>query len=341
LLFGIPCFAIGPALLYAFYFKVSPPQSPTDPPTSTSYQETKNSLRLQAVTQLQDDTSSIQFLEFAEGQTLVSASRSGLVRLYNLQNATVQQLTKTSSEILAAVRSQQGELLAFATADRSIELWNLTTMKQVQQALTEQLVWSLALGNTRSSLITGGLNTVERWDVFPAELKPTEILEFSAEKSEPVRSIALNADNSVLAAGDGAGELKIIHLNSNRTQLFHAHTKAVNAVVMNASETILLTGSDDDTIRLWNLYTLQEYERPVIQAGLDGVTAIASHPNSDIVAAGGVYGTVKLWNWQTGQLLGTLSELTTEITALAFSFDGNSLAVGTHDGKTVIFSLTK
>lgn len=338
LLFGIPCFSIGFALLCVFYFKASSTQSSTYPSTSANYQETENSLRFQVATQLQTDTSSIQFLKFTEGRTLVSASGSGLVQ-YNLQNAAIQQVTKTSSEILAVAYSQQGELLALAAANQSIELWDLTTMNQVQQASTKQLVWSLAMGNTRSNLIAGGLDTVERWNVFPAELKPIETVEFSAEESEPVRAMALSADGSVLAAGDATGNIKIIHFDFDRTQLFQAHTEAVNAVVMDASETIFLTGSDDDTIRVWNLYALQEYGRPIIQAGLGGVTAIASHPNSNIVAAGGTYGTVKLWNWQTGQLLGALSELTTEITALTFSPAGNSLAVGTRAGKTIVFSL--
>ncbi|MBD3885868.1 protein kinase [Phormidium tenue FACHB-886] len=339
LLFYIPCFAIGFALLCAFYFKASSTQSLTYSSASTNYQKTENLLEFQVATQLQINTSPIQLLEFTEGQTLVSASRAGLVQFHNLQNATVQQLTKTSSEILAVAYSQQGELLALSTADRSLELWDLNTMKQVQQALTEKLVWSLAMGNTRSDLIAGGLNTVERWNTFPGKLKPTGTSEFSAEESEPVQAMALSADGSILAAGNATGNIKIIHFDFDRTQLFQAHTEAVNAVVMDASETILLTGSDDDTIRVWNLYALQAYGRPVIQAGLGGVTAIASHPNSSIVAVGGRYGTVKLWNWQTGQLLGVLSELTTEITALTFSPDGNSLAVGTRAGKTIIFSL--
>ncbi|MBD2095667.1 serine/threonine protein kinase [Trichocoleus sp. FACHB-591] len=344
LLFSISCFAIGAALLYFFYLKSTSIQSSTYASVSTEYdlnQKAENSLKFQLITQLQGDTSSIRFLEFSAGQTLVSASRSGLIQLYNLQNATVQQVTKTSSEILAVARGQQRELLAFATADRSIELWNLTTMKQVQQVSAEQLVWSLAMGNTRSSLLAGGLNSIERWNVFPESLKLIETLEFSTEKFEPVRSIVLSADGSILAAGDATGKVKIIHFDFNRTQLSHAHTEAVNSVVMDASETILLTGSDDDTIRVWNLHALQEYERTVIQAGLGGVTAIASHPNSNIVAAGGIYGTVKLWNWQTGQLLGTLLNPTTGITALAFSPDGNSFAVGTRDGKTAIFSIVK
>ncbi|MEP0956764.1 serine/threonine-protein kinase [Microcoleus sp. FACHB-1515] len=340
LLLSTFCVAIGSVSLYFFYFKASSTQSAT-PLSTASIQEAQTLLKFQAVAQLQSDTSLIQFLKFtAQGQSLISASELGLIQLYDLQTQTAQQLVKTSSEVLAVAHSQQ-EILAFATADRSIEIWNPKTKQRVQRTTTEQLVWSLAVGGDRSSLVTGGLNTLQRWNAFPTELKLAETFELAPEKTEPVRSITLSTDGSILAAGNATGELKVVHFEFDRTQLFHAHTKAINAAVMNASETILLTGSDDDTIRVWNLHTLQEYERPVIQAELGRVTAIAPHPNSNIVAAGGIYGAVKLWNWQTGQLIGVLSNSTAEITALAFSPDGNRLAVGTRDGKTTIFSIIK
>ncbi|MCY7276038.1 MAG: hypothetical protein LH702_20435 [Phormidesmis sp. CAN_BIN44] len=114
--------------------------------------------------------------------------------------------------------------------------------------------------------------------------------------------------------------------------------KAVKSAAIDANGAILFTGSEDDTIRIWNLYALSEHTLPTIQAGLGGVKVIASSPTEKLVAGGGVYGKVKIWNWQTNQEIASFSN-DLEVTALAFSPNGQMLAAGDREGSIVIYTL--
>ncbi|MGV0028172.1 protein kinase domain-containing protein [Phormidesmis priestleyi] len=286
-----------------------------------------------------DHTSAIKFLDFtADGKTLISVSEAGFVKFRDLQNQFVKTLTQTPSRILAISGSSNGEVLAIATENKSIEIWNLKTGKKMNRIATKQLIWSLALSSNGQILAAGGLDSIGLWK--GVQSKPTLFsgYQLSQGSFEPVRAIALNSATDVLVGGSTAGTLKISNLATSQSQTFHKHSKVITSSAIDANGALLFTASEDDTIRLWNLYALKEHTLPVIQTDLGGVKAVASSPNGRIVAGGGAYGLVKLWDWHTGQLVASASNHTTEITALAFSPDGRMLATGDRDGKIVVYA---
>jgi WD40 repeat protein len=116
---------------------------------------------------------------------------------------------------------------------------------------------------------------------------------------------------------------------------FIGHSKVINSIAIDITGTVLWSGSEDDTLRLWNVRTAQELS--TIQAELGGIKTIAIHPNKKIIAAGGNYGAVKLWDWHTGKLISSFSNHLVEVTALAFSPDGQTLVAGDRDGKMVTY----
>ena len=94
---------------------------------------------------------------------------------------------------------------------------------------------------------------------------------------------------------------------------------------------VLASGSDDGTVKLWNVQsgnlikTLQT-QRAVTSVAFDGgVLALESDD-----------GTVKLWNVQSGELINTL-QAQSRINAMAF--DGNVLASGSPDGTVKLWNV--
>ncbi|MBD1848050.1 serine/threonine protein kinase [Cyanobacteria bacterium FACHB-63] len=287
---------------------------------------------------IQEHTSSIKSLNFTrDGKILISSGEGGLVKLRDLQSQSVKTLTQTQSQILAVASSANGKTLAIATENKQIEIWNFDKQQKLNQISTQQLTWSLALSHDGQLLAESGLGIVRLWKVHP-QLKPLKKPQFY-ENSQPIQAITFNAATEILVGGDANGAVKISNLAFNTSRTFHKHSKTVNSMAIDANNTVLFTGSEDDTIRIWNLYALNEHTLPVIQAGLSGVNAIASSPTERIIAAGGSYGTVKLWNWHTGQLLANFSNHSTEVTSLAFSPDGQRLAIGDVEGRIAIYAL--
>jgi len=292
-----------------------------------------------AIATAQDQSSMIKCISFsADSQTLLAVNEAGLIEHRSGQNLSTQMSLNTARKILSVDCANHPDTLALATDDGAIEIWDLAQRQRVQHILTDQLTWSLTYKGDRLLLATGGLNFISLWKLLPSTIKQIQQFEFSPQQVEPIQTIAISPDSSIVAAGNTAGQVKIVHRDTSQMQLLEGHTKAVNAVAIDVSGTLLLTGSDDDTIRIWNLYALQPHLRPLIQADVGGVTAIATSSNGQWMAAGGVFGKVNVWNWKTHQLVTTLTEHTAEITTLAFSSDGTRLAVGDRHGRITIYT---
>jgi WD40 repeat protein len=114
------------------------------------------------------------------------------------------------------------------------------------------------------------------------------------------------------------------------------HTAIVNRIDADAAGRFLVTGSNDKTVRVWDLTSghLLRTLRPPIGEGSEGrIDSVAISPDGELVAAGGWTGyqwsgnhSIYLFDWRSGRLSRRLSGLPDVIFDLAFSQDGSRLA---------------
>ena len=98
---------------------------------------------------------------------------------------------------------------------------------------------------------------------------------------------------------------------------------------------VLLTGSPDNVVRLWNAETGLPIGHPLEHGPreLNGGTAIAFSRDSRTVITGGGDSTARLWDASTGKPLGTPLEHGNVVTSVAFSPRGRTVLTGCSDGK--------
>src|ERR671932_486535 len=105
----------------------------------------------------------------------------------------------------------------------------------------------------------------------------------------------------------------------------------------------LASGSEDGTIKLWDLQTgklRNTLKRPPSSDKRSkSVRAIAFSPDGQSLASGGKDNGIKIWNLGSGTLLHTLSEKSNWISALAISPDSQTLVCGDADGYITIGNL--
>lgn len=107
------------------------------------------------------------------------------------------------------------------------------------------------------------------------------------------------------------------------------HASWVTSVALAPNGSLLVSGSLDNKIRVWNLQTGQELF--TLTHHRSAVNALAINPSSDLLASGSDDASVKLTHLSSGKLVHTLSAHLRDVTAVAFFPDGHTLASGSED----------
>jgi WD40 repeat protein len=144
-----------------------------------------------------------------------------------------------------------------------------------------------------------------------------------------VEALALSEDGSVMAMADAEVVVTLWDLADGRLRARCPGAHALTLTFAPDGKT-LASGGGDRTVRLWDAATGQE--RGVLRGHPCAVVAVAFAPDGRLLASGDLCGAVTLWDLATRTKRATLEATTekgflNEITALAFSPDGQTLAL--------------
>lgn len=173
-----------------------------------------------------------------------------------------------------------------------------------------------------------------------------ESAKIKAEKSARsgeliIRSLQLQDDATValrlaqkayeLADGKNSAILDIIgeyYTNTTFYKETYNHRLGVGAVAFAPDGEYILTGSDDNTARLWDL---AGKEIECFRGHTGGIKSIAISAKGDLVLSGSADQTAKLWKRSNGQLLQTFEGHTGPIYAVAFSPTSDTILTASRD----------
>ena len=292
------------------------------------------------------------------GQTLMSGSFDQTVRLWDVNTG---QYLKTfaghQNPVWSLTFNPDGQTLASGSQDQTVRLWNINTGQNFRTlADHNNRVWSVAFSPDRQTLASGSQDQVWLWRMGNSDASETgPSLKTLTGHTGLVWSVAFSPDGQTLASGsqdqtvrlwdvanvsalDNASSLKndaISVANDHGLDIDQSfkrlvgHTAQVWSVAFSPDGQILVSGSPDQTVRLWDVNTGQCLKTLTGHTG--GVRSVAFSPKSQTVASGSGDQTVRLWDVNTGQCLKTLAGHTGWVVSVAFSPDGQSLASGSSD----------
>jgi WD40 repeat protein len=218
-----------------------------------------------------------------------------------------------SSSILGVAFSPDGKYVLSGSGGGTkgfgeLWVWDAATGKPVRSVLADRdQVFSFSVSPDSRRVATMGYDRIVRvWDIETGK----ELLAFAGHKKETPgdsMAVAFSPDGRLIASGISGRE---------------------------------------GMLRLWDARTGKEVH--AIKAHGLGVRALAFSPKGDLLATGG-HGsntlvrddTVKLWDVKTGKMVSSNTRYPTEsVHTLAFSADGEWLAVGAYT-KVTVWELTK
>ncbi len=227
-------------------------------------------------------------------------------------------------------------IVATASEDKTIRLWNMDTGREIAILTGHQTsVETIAFHPHKSGLLYSGDRNgiIKLWRVMDGE----ELNSIDPQQSK-VNALAMSNDGKLLISAGSDKTIKIWDLNLTDERsiehlvTFKHHHLSVNDVAFNPidSDVKFASVSSDRYAILWGL----ESKAPlsILTAHTQAVKTLAFSPDGKLLATAGDDGSIQIWDVNNRQLTQTLSAHAWTISALSFSRDGNTLISASWDG---------
>ncbi|KFQ12750.1 WD repeat-containing protein 90, partial [Leptosomus discolor] len=158
-----------------------------------------------------------------------------------------------------------------------------------------------------------------------------------AEHEAPVSSVCISPDSRKVLCTTATGNLGYLDIQSrDYNTLMRSHEDSVLAFSVEGIWKQMATVSQDNTIRVWDLVSMQQlYD---FTAAEEMPCAVAFHPTQQILACGFDSGMVRTFSLAASDLLVEHKQHRTAITGLTFSPDGNCMFSSCLQGTLALYS---
>ena len=279
-----------------------------------------------------------------DGRFLASGSDDKIIKLWDL--ATQQHRTFAGhgeyswSRVMNSLDfSPDSKFLVSGSDDKTIKLWDVNLGIEIFTFTGHaERVNAVAFSPLGKILASGSKDkTVKMWSLETGK----EIYSFKGH-TDDVLCVAFSPDGKLLASSGGGNDktIKILQLAENKVKTLTGHSDwfgGITSLAFSPDGKTLISGSQDKTIKLWNLETSQEIK--TLSGHSDHICSVAYSPNGQILASASKDKTVKLWSVASGEEISSVKCSDSVIYSIAFSPDGKILAAGSGDTTITLFPI--
>jgi WD40 repeat protein len=272
------------------------------------------------------------------GRYVVSGSQDHTIKLWDVATGREIRTFKGHSDAVSSVKFlPDGRHIVSSSWDKSLRLWNITTGSEIRVSKEHQYkVHAVAVSRTGKYALSGsedrslilwslrGLSVAKRFGG-----SGLQVTDYTARHSSKIRDrIALNAQVNAKLPGI-----------SRRYKLYASgHMESVTSVQLSRRGTYALSGSQDFTMRLWDISTgdaVKVFRLPLVE-----FLAVALSPNGRYALSGNSDSVLRLWKISNGKVIFELKGHSDAVSAVAFSPNGQSALSGSWDSTLILWNVS-
>jgi WD40 repeat protein len=254
-------------------------------------------------------------------------SSQNLWGLFNV--TTIGEITAHESEISALAFSNDGQMLASASVDKTIKLWNVVTQELIVALPTQKMALNgLAFSLDGQILASVGADkTIKLWKITTQE-ETTNLKRHKLALS----AVAFSPDGKTLASAGADKTIKLWNLNTQEEiASLVSHKLSIDALAFSPDGKTLASAGKDKTIKLWNVATQEEIGN--FTGHKQAITALNFSQDGQTLASVGTNESIVLWNTNTQEIIISIAITSWESSLISIASNGQILAVSDKQGK--------
>lgn len=270
------------------------------------------------------------------GGLLASGHDDAVIRLWNVETGQVRRrFAGHRSRIWSLAWSSDGERLASGGEDGAVKLWSGErdrpewTRPAHSYRVFAVAVRAAAAGRADIVASAGADRTIRFWSLRTGESAGDPL----TAHADRVRDIAFSASGEWLASGDETGRIIIWREDNGRWREAFAlpgHKAAVTSLKFDLTGRRLFSGSEDRSLRVWNLREKKQ-ARARENAHTRQVLTLDVSRDGKVIASGSEDGSVGLWRAEDLKPVFTHARHSDWVESVSFSADGLWLASASDD----------